>query len=308
MTQAPVILEERGEEVMEGPALCSPDDLYRIMRNLAAEVVDTSLGVEELLAGEETERARSGKVIGFAPKYILRFATIPVSERGVAGKVTIAQAEVTVRYQYDELLRRLRLEQPGIEWHVVAARVRRHNLRRTIVAGTRGEPRIVPDDIPLVDLVRGKRVEPRRILREAADFRAHLELAIANLSGELQDPWQERTGQPSQFSEYMKAPDLRRLPPAYRREREKAEELIRTFYAAQASPTSAQPVEDLGGAQRTEWTEAQLATALQLKNELNYGWAEIAAVIGGSHQAVRAAVVKYASEIKAREEGAGAAS
>lgn len=287
MQQDVVIPEDRLDETSSGPALCSPNDLYALLRRLAREIVRTDLGPDELLAGEVLETSRAGKVIGFAPRYMLRFAAVPMAENGAA-KSSVDKVELGVRYQYDELVRRLRLEQPNLELVPVAAMTRRVNLRTTSIDGYR-RPQGIPDEIDLRDAVFGrKRPQANRVLAEKADFRAHLEIAFANTGGgELVDPWRERTGNVSQFSDYIAGPDLRKLPKAYRLERERAEALIVRFYAAQ--DVEEEPVD-------VSYTEQQLDAALGLRRSLNYDWPLIAGVIGGSWQRARAAVIAYAKK------------
>lgn len=271
--------------------------LYEYLAELVASRVDASLSRDELL---KTTPDGDGSEV---PKYELRYKTLKVSEIGIVGKCTAFEMRATIdaNFQYD-VLKALEVEQPDMQWVLVAGRISRINLRAVTYTeqprkGSFWQQQQAVDGqigLGVIAQREGNLVPPVRRHEQIPEYKAVLELAFAGTGGTLIDGWAMRTGQlESPMQAYLKSGRvLRHLPMSLRKQRKQAVEVIEAYYAAnqEAVDEAVEPDRKL--------TQEQVELAYTMRQS-GKGWSEIAKIFGTTHQVVRGAVEK-----KLRQEGA----
>lgn len=296
--------------------LVSYESLREYLKGFAQGELFTDIGLDEVIVehipGQDDPggpgRSPTGRVIRAIPEYELRYFELRFSHSGVIAKCTPRELAMSVRYQFNHALARLRTEQPNAQWRLIVAHVRQDSVNRQF--DYTGNVETAPD-FNLAELVnqaeqnamrvgrgdaaQGVAMQNRTIMSKQAqqqDLRSLLCCVVVDIAkAEVLDPVNHRwPGEHGPMQRYTEQQELRYLPQNLRRERMVAKTLIeRAIRHGQLIEEQAQEQQPA-----LESNEATLRS-MSLLREHGQEWAEIGKAFGCSWQTARSQVLRYNS-------------
>lgn len=270
---------------------CERPEVYGFLGRMLNALIDSSVPVDDLLSLKDTKNGEPGV------KYELRHRVMRVAERGLVGACTMLEMQKALEHRWvNDLVGSITTEQPDIRWALIAADVYRHDGVTTVYQEARArapQQAIVPanldDYVPNLEL-------PTRQHTEIVDHFVVVEAAFAGMGGDLVD----YSDVPTPLRTYVQSRRLSDLPLSHRKQRARAEALVRRLAERREAVLLDQAAEPTSAI-----TALQLAGAVLLFKQ-GWKWADLAAFFGVSHQMIRGAVQKAIAleEAGKKEEGA----
>jgi hypothetical protein len=272
---------DEGDEVVLPDAKCTRMDLYSTLRAMMDLELDESKSAAELLA-EELNHDREP-----VAKFELRYGHMQLSERGLVGRVSVQELRDHVKHIWEQdVLGRIKRDQPDVQWALVGARVSRSDAIATEFVEAKGVDSAAIADAQAQGRKEGALGKASKIYTTVPDFWINLDVAFAGYGGSLVDQHYNITGLiATPFQAYLKTRELRHLPRALRRQRMLAGKIIAyTREAPAVIEAEAEPTRDL--------VDAQIQVAAMLWKSGDKKWKDIGELFGVSGQKVKAAVEK----------------
>lgn len=224
----------------------SGEDMDRILAMMLDRRMHVLDDPEDVIALDPHRDPFTGRETPEIARYELRLVHMPFSESGIVGVISQREFEAIVAYQLDDGEKRLKQEQGGCEWRLVAAQIERINLRKTVNVDYQGSPNAVQGD-PSASLLagnpqfRGGKDAPvgepvplgQRFSHVAVpDYRLQGWLVYCDVArGDLVDPAaQIPYGKPGPMTEYARTRSIRHLTESTRRTRLECVARVRAFY------------------------------------------------------------------------------
>ena len=238
------------------------NELYRIVKEGLDFFLRPQEDVDDILARDDVEDPDTGRTYKEKLRYELRCCQTYFSESGLVGQSSQRQFAGSIQYAIDQARKTLKMEQPGCEWTMIAAKVHRRDLTssaETGYAGTRNE------EGRLADWVMSK--EPVAIERtidyaQVPEYRCYVQMVWCDLSrGEIVDPAaMNPEGKEGPFTKYCRSHSMRHLTESQRQMRRECEDIVRSEHARMFGVLPrAQPEPDAGPAAVDPEEEVRIA-------------------------------------------------